>query len=113
MEAAMIARMWKGSTRASDADAYQRYLERTGLAEYAATPGNKGVLALRRVHGDNAEFLLLTLWDSLDSVREFAGDDVEQAVFYPDDDAFLVDRDLRVAHYEVMRNDTGAVTPIE
>jgi heme-degrading monooxygenase HmoA len=98
----MIARTWAGATRAADADAYLDYLHATGLAEYRATPGNRGVLALRRVSGDRAEFLLLTLWDSEEAVRRFGGDDIERAVFYPEDERFLVAREERVSHYEVV-----------
>ena len=36
----------------------------------------------------------------MDAVRGFAGDDVEKAVFYPEDERFLVDRELTVSHYE-------------
>jgi heme-degrading monooxygenase HmoA len=97
----MIARTWAGATRAADADAYLDYLHATGLAAYRATPGNRGVLALRRVEGDRAEFLLLTLWDSEDAIRHFAGDDIGRAVFYPEDARFLVARDEHVNHYEV------------
>ena len=60
----MIARTWRGATRAQDADRYLEYLNATGLREYRETPGNQGVLALRRLDGDRAEFLLITLWDS-------------------------------------------------
>ncbi len=98
----MIARTWAGATRASDADAYLDYLHATGLAEYRKTPGNRGVLALRRIADDRAEFLLLTLWESEEAIRRFAGDDVERAVFYPEDDRYLVARDERVRHYEVV-----------
>jgi heme-degrading monooxygenase HmoA len=98
----MIARTWAGAVRAADADAYLDYLHATGLAEYQATPGNRGVLALRRITGDRAEFLLLTLWDSEEAIRRFAGDDIERAVFYPEDERFLVARDERVRHYEVV-----------
>ncbi len=60
----MIARTWAGATRAADADAYLRYLHATGLSAYRATPGNRGVMALRRITEDRAEFLLVTLWES-------------------------------------------------
>jgi heme-degrading monooxygenase HmoA len=98
----MIARTWSGATSAADADTYLDYLHRTGLAGYRGTPGNRGVLALRRLAGDRAEFLLVTLWDSEEAIRRFAGDDIERAVFYPEDDRFLVARDERVRHYEVV-----------
>jgi heme-degrading monooxygenase HmoA len=101
----MIARTWAGATRAADADAYLDYLHATGFAAYRATPGNRAVLALRRVEGDRAEFLLLTLWDSEDAIRRFAGDDIGRAVFYPEDARFLVARDEHVNHYEVAFRD--------
>ena len=97
----MIARIWAGATRAADADSYLDYLHATGFPEYRATPGNRGVLALRRVVGDRAEFVLLTLWDSEEAIRRFAGDDIERAVFYPEDERVLIERGERVRHYEV------------
>ena len=104
----MIARTWAGATRASDAEAYVDYLHATGLAEYRATPGNRGVLALRRLTGDRAEFLLVTLWDSEEAIRRFAGEDLERAVFYPEDDRYLIARDERVRHYEVVFQAEGS-----
>jgi heme-degrading monooxygenase HmoA len=98
----MIARVWAGATRADDADDYLAYLHRTGLAEYARTPGHRRTITMRRIADGRAEFLLVTLWDSLDAVRAFAGDDHDRAVFYPEDDRFLVSRDDRVRHYEVV-----------
>jgi heme-degrading monooxygenase HmoA len=97
----VIARMWRGWTRREDSDAYTAYVEETGIAAYRATAGNRGAWILRRDDGDRTEFVTLTFWDSLDAVRGFAGDDVEQAVFYPEDDRFLVDRETTVTHWHV------------
>jgi heme-degrading monooxygenase HmoA len=97
----VIARIWRGAVRAEDADEYAEYLRGTGVTGYSETPGNLGVHMLRRIEGDRAEFLMLTFWESLEAVRGFAGDDVETAVFYPEDDRFLVDRDLTATHWEV------------
>jgi antibiotic biosynthesis monooxygenase (ABM) superfamily enzyme len=69
----LIARLWRGETRAEDADAYLAYLQETGLPAYAATPGNRGVHVLRRLQGDRAEFLLVSSWDSLDAIRALPG----------------------------------------
>jgi heme-degrading monooxygenase HmoA len=98
----VIARIWRGSTKAEDAEAYAEYLDRTGVSEYRSTEGNRGVLVLRAIEEDRAEFTLVSLWESMDPVRAFAGDDAERAVFYPEDDAFLVERDLTVRHYDVV-----------
>lgn len=97
----MIARIWRGAVRRDDADRYADYMRGTGVEEYAGTPGNGAVLMLRRDDGDRTEFVMVTLWESLDAVRAFAGEDVERAVFYPEDDAFLIERDLTATHYEV------------
>ncbi len=98
----MIARTWRGRVAADRGDEYFEYLKETGIKEYSETPGNRGVLVLRRSVEGQVEFLLVTLWDSMDAVRGFAGEDVETAVFYPQDDAFLVERDLTANHYEVL-----------
>jgi hypothetical protein len=76
-------------------DGYTAYMRETGVAGYARTAGNRGVWMLRRDVGDRAEFVMFTLWDSIDAVKGFAGDDYETAVFYPEDDRFLVDRAAR------------------
>ena len=98
----MIARVWRGQTLSSRAGEYARYLERTGLKDYRETAGNRGVLALRRVEGETAEFLLVSFWDSFDAIRRFAGPDAETAVYYPEDEAFLLEKERFVKHYELI-----------
>jgi heme-degrading monooxygenase HmoA len=98
----MIARIWRGATKAEDADSYLDFLHRTGFAEYRATPGNLGTLGLRRVAGGKAEWLLISLWESEEAIRRFAGDDISRAVFYPEDERFLVEKDEHVDHFEVV-----------
>ncbi|MGH7504257.1 MAG: antibiotic biosynthesis monooxygenase [Longimicrobiales bacterium] len=98
----MVVRTWRGRTRLEDVDAYLEYLEGTGLREYRATPGNRGVQVLRRDVGNEAEFLILSTWDSMDAVRKFAGPTPDKAVFYPEDDRYLTDFDRDVRHYELL-----------
>jgi heme-degrading monooxygenase HmoA len=97
----MIMRIWRGWTRPEDADEYADYIVGTGLAEYLATPGNRGAHLVSRPDGDRTEFLTISLWDSREAIAAFAGDDIDRAVFYPEDDRFLVDREETVGHYEV------------
>jgi heme-degrading monooxygenase HmoA len=97
----MIARIWRGAVRTQDADEYVKYIEDTGLAGYAETPGNRGAWMLRREVGDLTEFITLSYWESLDAVKAFAGEDYETAVYYPEDDRFLVRRADTCEHYEV------------
>jgi heme-degrading monooxygenase HmoA len=97
----MIARIWRGAVRAADAAAYAAYVQRTGIEGYQGTPGNRGAWLLRRIEGDRAEFITVSFWESREAIEAFAGPDIDTAVFYPDDDQFLIERDLTVNHYEV------------
>jgi heme-degrading monooxygenase HmoA len=97
----MIARTWRGWTAPEDADAYVDYLNKTGMLAYRSTPGNRGAWILRRPVGERVEFVTLSFWDSMAAVRAFAGDEPERAVFYPEDDRFLVDREVTVHHFEL------------
>ena len=99
----MIARIWRGAVAAADRDRYAEYMDRTGVPGYAGTPGNRGVWMLRRDVDGKSEFLMFTLWDSMAAVQAFAGEEPEVAVFYPEDDRYLVERDETVTHYEVDR----------
>lgn len=98
----MIARSWHGRVPVSKSASYWEYLLRTGLADYLATPGNRGVLVQRRVEGDVAHYVLTTLWDSIDAIKRFAGDQYELARYYPEDDDYLLEREPFVSHTEVM-----------
>lgn len=98
----MIARTWHGAVRSEDAERYHQYLLNTGLRDYERTLGNRGVHVLRRVDGDVAHFLLLTLWESWDAIRAFAGNDPEKARYYPEDERFLLELEPTVTHYEVL-----------
>jgi len=98
----MIARIWRGATRAEDGAAYVDYLRDTGLREYRETDGNEGAWVLWRMVSDRAEFVTLSFWESEDAIRRFAGDEIERAVFYPEDDRFLIERESTAAHYEIV-----------
>jgi heme-degrading monooxygenase HmoA len=61
-----------------------------------------------RLDGERTEFLTISLWDSLEAIVGFAGDDIERAVFYPEDDEFLIDRETSVSHFVVHEQGSGA-----
>jgi heme-degrading monooxygenase HmoA len=99
----MIARIWRGWVRTDDRAAYVEYIERTGIAEYRRTPGNQGAWMLAHdLANGRTEIVTFSFWASRDAIRGFAGDDIEQAVFYPEDDRYLVDRETTVTHFEVV-----------
>jgi heme-degrading monooxygenase HmoA len=98
----MIARMWRGTVRAELATEYVDIVERTGMAGYRQTPGNLGAQILTRDLGaGRTEIVTLSWWSDLEQIRAFAGEDLERARYYPEDDDYLLDRDEHVVHYEV------------
>ena len=107
----MIVRSWEGVTRRADAERYATYVEETGIAALTATPGCVGAEIHRRLEGDRAIFRVESRWLSIDAMRAFAGDDPTVARFFPDDDAFLVERDWRVLIWEVTTSAPAAVEP--
>jgi heme-degrading monooxygenase HmoA len=98
----VIARIWRGAVRPGDADEYAAYVRDTGVDEYRSTPGNKGAWILRRPVGDLTEIVAFSLWESMDAVRAFAGDDPSHSIYYPEDERFLVERSEVVEHYDVV-----------
>lgn len=102
----MIMREWRGRLPSDKVDDYLEYLGVTGLSEYAETRGHRGtwVLVDRSVDGeaDVAELTLLTLWESPDAIRAFAGEDIGKAKYYPDDNRYFLEMPEKVRHYEVI-----------
>jgi heme-degrading monooxygenase HmoA len=98
----MLARIWHGITPAAKADTYRDFLNQSGVPDYQATPGNQGVYVLRRIEGDVAHFTLISLWDSLEAIKQFAGPEPEKAVYYPEDKEFLLEFEPAVTHHEVL-----------
>jgi heme-degrading monooxygenase HmoA len=98
----MIARTWRGWVRTDDADAYVAYTVDTGLREYEATPGNLGCQMWTRDLGDGrTEVVTVSWWESRTSIVGFAGQDIDVAVFYAEDDRYLIERETTVSHYDV------------
>jgi heme-degrading monooxygenase HmoA len=103
----MIARVWQGVTPEKKSDRYLEYLKRTGVKDCTATAGNRGVYVLRRNSEGRGEFLFISLWESYEAIRAFAGKDVDRAVYYPEDREFLLEMEPKVRHYEVVVSPAG------
>ena len=99
----MIARVWHGRTLAAKADAYQNYLNATGVARMLRTEGNHGVEVLRRSDGPRTDFVVISYWESIEAVQRFAGADYGKAVILDRDREYLVEVEPEVVHYEVVR----------
>lgn len=97
----MIARIWHGRTLASDADAAIDYMRRTGVPMYRETPGNRGIYFLRSTRDGITDIRLLTFWDSLEDVQRFTGPDPARAVYFPEDERYLLELEPEVVHLEV------------
>jgi heme-degrading monooxygenase HmoA len=104
----MIARTWHGVTPVAKADDYLNLMRTVAIPDYQAISGNRGVYVMRRIEGETAHFLLLTLWDSADAIRQFAGDDMDKAKYYDFDADYLLELEPTVTHYEVFAAPTIA-----
>src|SRR3954447_10753442 len=95
----VIFRTWRGRIRTADVREYVAYIQDTGLSDYAKTPGNLGYQMITRDLGDGTtEVATMSWWQSMDSIRGFAGNEPERARYYPEDDRFLVERPELVEH---------------
>ncbi|NIR52061.1 antibiotic biosynthesis monooxygenase [candidate division KSB1 bacterium] len=98
----MIARIWHGVVPESKSDDYLENQKEHGISDYLSTEGNRGVFVLRKNEEGKSHYLLLTLWDSVESIHNFAGEDIEKARYYPDDEDYLIELEPNVTHYEVV-----------
>lgn len=107
----MIARIWHGRTPADKAREYVDFLRQTGIAGYKATQGNLGVYVLLKEEGAEADFLLISLWESENAIKAYAGEDIEKAVYYPEDEEYLLEFEPNVKHYEVVLGEPRSIPP--
>ena len=97
----MIARHWRGWTKVENAEAYETLLKQTVLPGLAAIEGCRGGYVLRNDGTEEAEFVVVNFFDSLDTVKRFAGPDYAVAVFEPEARKLLSRIEPTATHYEV------------
>ena len=105
----MIARLWHGWTTRGNADAFEQLLTTRVLPGIHRVEGYRGSFLLRNDAEDEVEFVTLTLFDSMDAVREFAGENYKVAVIDPEGGTLLSRFDPTSAHYEVISSPQGSV----
>jgi len=101
----VIARFWSAETTQAQAPAYRHHLTTHVLPTLRKVDGYAGTMLLQRDEADSVELVVITLWQSLDSVRQFAGSDVQQAVVGDKATPLLNRFDQHVRHYELVVND--------
>jgi hypothetical protein len=98
----MIIRMWHGRVATSNSLTYREFLNRRAIPDYRSVPGNVSVLVLERADGDVTHFMTLTMWESYEAIRRFAGENIETAKYYPEDKDVLLELEPTVVHYEMV-----------
>jgi heme-degrading monooxygenase HmoA len=101
----MIARVWHGSTKPEDADAYEAMLKPELLPGISRAKGYRGSYLLRRNAGQEVEFITILLWDSIDSIRAVTGPDYETSIIPEERRKYLSKHDATAAHYEIVSMD--------
>ena len=103
----MILRAWRSFASLTDEERYPQHLLETVQPKLEAIPGFGGLFLLRRRGSSEIEYQVLTLWDSMETVRSFAGARPERAVVEPEAQAVLLRFDTEVQHYEVLAQPAG------
>jgi heme-degrading monooxygenase HmoA len=98
----MIGRIWHGWAAREDADAYQTMLNSDVLPGIHRIQGYRGAYVMRREVGDEVEFITMTIFENLDAVKQFAGEDYTKAVVQGPAQKLLKRADARSSHYEII-----------
>jgi heme-degrading monooxygenase HmoA len=106
----MIIRVWTAHATPEGAAQCQARFAEQMLPRLRQCDGYRGASVLRRLDGNEVELVLLTRWESIESIRSFAGDDIERAVVAEDAKAILTGWDERVLHYEVSLEDGASAS---
>ncbi|MEX1014206.1 MAG: antibiotic biosynthesis monooxygenase [Candidatus Paceibacterota bacterium] len=97
----MIARIWHGRTKKEDYEEYTDLMKSIAIPDYKNTKGFVDLTFLRRIENEIAHFTLITFWEDLEVIKNFAGEDFEKAKYYPEDERFLLEFEEKVIHNEV------------
>lgn len=98
----MTARHWRGLAKSKFADVYIEYLRTETFPKLATLQGFVGASILKRDLGEGTEFLIVTVWESLEAIAPFSGPDVETAVVPEKVQSLMIEFDKRARHYEVV-----------
>ena len=97
----MIARIWHGTTKVEDYEEYAEFLKSIAIPDYERTNGFVKLIFLRKIKDNIGHFTLITFWENIEVIQNFAEENIEKAKYYPEDDNFLLEFEEKVTHYEV------------
>lgn len=97
----VIARVWHGKTTRSDRASYLAFVKQAAVKEFKRAEGNLGAYILVRNTEDASEFLVISFWDSMKAIKNFAGDDPDKPVYLAQDSEYLLRLTSIVKHYKV------------
>ena len=96
-----VTRIWHGTTQIEHFEEYTDFMKSKAIPDYRKTKGFKKLTFLRRVEKNIGYFTLITFWENLEVIKNFAGDDYEKAKYYSEDKDYLLEFEEKVIHYEV------------
>ena len=97
----MIARIWHGTTKIEDYEEYTDFMKSEAIPDYERTDGFVRLTFLRTIKDNVGHFTLITFWENIDAIKNFAGEDFEKAKYYPKDSKYLLEFEENVTHHEV------------
>ena len=96
----MIVRIWHGRTKTEDAETYRQFVMETGIKDYTAAKGNLGAQIWQRRENDITHIWTVSWWKDHQSIKGFAGNEIEKAKYYDEDKKYLLEFEPTVLHYE-------------
>jgi len=96
-----IMRLWHGEVAAEKADEYEQFMIERAAPDYSSVEGLINLYFQRKDEENISHFLLVTIWDSIESIRNFAGNKPELAKYYPEDDNFLLAKEEFTSMYNI------------
>ena len=96
-----IMRLWHGEVSIEKADDYEKFMIEKAAPDYSSIDGLLNLYFQRKDETTKAHFLLVTIWDSLESIKRFAGEEPELAKYYLEDDDFLLKKEKHTSMYNI------------
>jgi heme-degrading monooxygenase HmoA len=100
-----VARLWHGRVPEAKGDEYFQYLKESGIKKMEALPGNLGAQVFRRNENGVADFTVISYWESRESIKSWAGEDIEKTRYLDKDKEYLLEMEPNVKHFDVLLND--------